>query len=435
MYSSRTNQAIIYQSFNASFVTALLGPRRVGKSTLVSEFARQSEEQAWAFFNMDKLTKRDAIKQRGLASIIEEQTHRKLGSQPKIWIAIDEAQKCPLLFEQIKVIYDQYKHQDAVKFILTGSGSLDLHQLSAETLAGRIELFYLQEFNLRETVTLQNQLTLPNVSSLDLIINGQDNQLTQVVEACSPFRRELNHGLEEQLLWGGLPEVLKLQETAHRLRYLSYYLQTYLEKDIRAITTINDLNLYQKLIEIIAEQTGSLRQDKRIIDALACSRDTLKKYRGYLAATLIYQEIYPFINNPLQRLVKSPKAYLLNNGLISYLTGIHDFKTLQSSGMIGHRLENWFLKELNIALTRSSQHSKIYYWRTAAGAEVDFIIHKKPVILPFEVTVSKQIQTNKLSNLRHFMQANPQASKGFYIYMGEFKIDDNIYFIPAWLIC
>lgn len=186
---------------------------------------------------------------------------------------------------------------------------------------------------------------------------------------------------------------------------------------------------------MIATQTGSVRQDKKIIEALACSRDTLRKYRGYLLATLVYQEIYPFINNTLHRLVKSPKGYLSNNGLISYLTGIDSLKTLETSGLVEHRLENWFLKELQIALDRSSAYSKIHYWRTTSGSEVDFVVKEKSTVIPFEVSYAKKIQNKKLNNLQNFINSMPSVSSGFYIYMGEFGIVQDIYLIPAWLVC
>src|SRR5262249_46749797 len=149
---------------------------------------------------------------------------------------------------------------------------------------------------------------------------------------------------------------------------------------------------------ISAEQTGSIRQDKEIVEALGCSRDTLKKYRGFLLATLMYKEVYPFIGRSLKRLVKSPKGYLLNNGLISYLTGIDELSILQKTGLIGHRFENWLLKELQIWLDRDPKRSEIYYWRTSGGIEVDFIVVKKPHIFPFEVTYSKQVQYKKVKN-------------------------------------
>ena len=135
-------------------------------------------------------------------------------------------------------------------------------------------------------------------------------------------------------------------------------------------------------------------------------------------------------------MVKTPKGYLLNNGLISYLTSIEDLSILQKSGLIGHRFENWFLKELQIWLDRGSVRSAIYYWRTTGGAEVDFVVQKKPWVFPFEVTYSNRIQDKKVKNLRRFMQEEPKALRGFYIYLGDYHYDADarIYFLPAWAV-
>jgi predicted AAA+ superfamily ATPase len=369
--------------------------------------------------------------------MIEESALQKLGGEKKIWVAIDEAQKCPALFDQVKLIYDKYKNQNAIKFILTGSGFLTLHQLSAESLAGRIELNHLREFGLQETAILQTGKKLPMVSLLDIICDHQKpSAILQNLDALLPFRQIFQEALETQLVWGGLPELLLLTNKNERLNYLGNYLQTYLEKDIRAITTITDLNIYQKLMEITANQTSSVRDDTRIINALGCSRDTLKKYRGFLEATLIYREIYPYINSSLKRLVKSPKGYLTNNGLISYLLGIDTLSILEKTGMIGARFENWVLNELQIWLDRDPRKHQIYFWRTSTGTEVDFIVHRPPDVFPFEVTYSNQISTKKLKNLKQFMQQEKNAQTGFYIYKGEYRYDpeNNIYFLPAWVL-
>src|SRR3984957_12899207 len=141
------------------------------------------------------------------------------------------------------------------------------------------------------------------------------------------------------------------QDNEERIIYLNNYIQTYLEKDVRAIESITNLTLYRNLMGIIAEQTGSVREDKRIVNALGCTRDTLKKYRGFLEATLLYQDIYPYIGSTIKRFVKSPKGYLKNNGLVSVLTGLVEYKTLASSGLIGHRLkelQSHFLKSWSL---------------------------------------------------------------------------------------
>lgn len=437
-YVIRSNQSLIYQSFDSPFVSALLGPRRVGKTTLVNYYAKQHSQYTWVFLNMDDREERARIEKNQLKELIQEKAQQQIGKGQKIWVAIDEAQKCTALFDQIKLLYDQFKDKNAIKFILTGSGFLTLHQLSAESLAGRLELNYLREFNLQENIHLKNpKIPFSENGFFDIACdNGNINALEEYVASRAPLRPLIEETLREQLVWGGFPEVLSTEETTFRHRYLSNYLQTYLEKDIRAISSISDLNLYQKLLEITAEQTGSARQDKEIIESLGCSRDTLKKYRGFLSATLVYKEIYPFIRSSLKRIVKSPKGYLFNNGLISYLTGIYDETILQKTGLIGHRFENWFLKELQVWLDKETKRNEIYYWRTSGGVEVDFIAEKKPAVFPFEVTYSDNIRHKKVKNLIAFLQEENKAAMGFYIYNGDFRYDSKsrICFIPAWAI-
>lgn len=437
MLIKRINQTQIYHSFLGPFVTAILGPRRVGKTTLVTQFIQEQTKQAWVQLNMDSWEERYRVENQELRRLIQEQSKLQLGGKTKIWVSIDEAQKCPALFEQIKILYDQYKDQNAIKFILTGSGFLSLHQMSSESLAGRIELHHLREFNLQETVSLKENVDLPRENFLRLVsINPVSDSLSHYIESRAPFRQLIESSLSEQLVWGGLPEVVESSDPSRKRSYLSNYLQTYFEKDIRAITTITDLSLFRKLMEITAEQTGSIKDDQSILDALGCSRDTLKKYRGFLAATLIYREVYPFIGSTLKRLVKSPKGYLQDNGIISYLSGIDDISILEKTGLIGHRFENWLLKELEIWLDGETKHSEIYYWRTSAGVEVDFVVERKPDVFPFEITYSTRIQAKKIKNLTTFMQDEPQAKLGFYVYMGEFKYDtkNKICFLPAWTL-
>jgi predicted AAA+ superfamily ATPase len=433
----RQNQPYIEKSFKSSFITAILGSRRVGKSTFAESYAEKHPQQKWVFLNMDRLVERKRVVAGELAALIEESSKQKIGTAPKLWILIDEAQKCPEAFDQIKVIYDAFKDKGIIKFILTVSGYLSLHQLSAETLAGRIELYYLREFDLKETTEFRTHTMIPTHSILEAACTSQNPEnVEHAIRELSPFRALLEEDLKFLLIWGGLPEVLQQSDDSERIRYLGNYLQTYLEKDVRAISQISDLNLYQKLMEVAAEQTCSVRNDTRMLHALGCSRDTLKKYRSYLSATIFYEEVYPFIDSSLKRLVKSPKGYLTNNGLISFLTGIHDIGLLSKSGLIGHRFENWFLKELQVWLDRSPYRSKIYYWRTTGGVEIDFVVDKKPYIFPFEVTYSQQIVQKKLKHLQIFLAEEAKAPFGFYIYNGKFfyNKESRIYFIPAWAV-
>jgi len=437
-YIKRRNQALIEKSIASSFVTAVLGPRRVGKSTLLKHLSSKLPSANKLYLSMDDRKERNLIETNGLKAIIEERLLRKIAPNNIAWVIVDEAQKCPAIFEQIKILYDQFKDQSAIKFILTGSGSFSLHQLSAETLAGRIQLYKLREFNLRETFALQSNKTISDdYSVLASLIDGENlENIAKVIDDLSPFRSALTSALRTQLLFGGLPEVLQATTEDERWRYLANYLQTYLEKDILAVQSISDLNIYQKLMGVIAEQTGSVRSDQKIINALQVSRETIKKYRGLLAATLMYEEIYPFIDSSLKRLVKAPKGYLTNNGLISYLTGIHDYSLLEKTGLIGHRFENWFLKELRTYLDQHPYLNEINYWRTSNDSEVDLIVNLKQRVIPCEITYSTQVDRKKIRTLKMFLQKEKKAPYGIIIYNGDFSYDatTRIYHIPAWMV-
>jgi len=438
-YTKRLHEERLFKAFANPMITAILGPRRVGKSTLLDHYISQHSGITAVRLNMDSMVTREQIKAGQLETLILTAIQRHLEPNRRVWVTIDEAQKCPEIFDQIKILYDQYKDQDAIKFIITGSALLELHRLSAESLAGRINLYYLSAFSLSESVKLIHDIEI-NQSIFDLIDTAENTDKKTwdaYFHYLMPYSTRLKETLSELQIWGGLPEVLLISGRNDRLDYLANYLQTYLEKDVRAIESITDLTLYRHLMDIVAEQTGSIRDDTKILNALGCHRDTLNKYRGYLQATLMYQDIHPYINSTLKRLVKSPKGYLANNGLISFLQGIYDSELLIKTGQIGHRLENWILNELQIWLNKNPGRHSLHYWRTTAGAEVDFVIHKPPYVYPFEITCSPFIEPNKVRNLIRFREYETKVKFSFYIYMGDFKFDleNKIIFIPAWAIC
>jgi len=438
IYLQRVSEASIYQSFETSMITAVIGARRVGKTTMVEEYARLHQEYKWVFLNLDHRSQRLGIKNEKLVQMIEEIAEIKLGGDEKIWVVIDEAQKSEEVFDQVKIIYDKYKDRNKIKFILTGSGQLTLRQQCAETLAGRIEIFDLREFNLHEAALIKRpDLSLPKYSILDAIFTGEDPvHINQLISELAPLRRVYEEAIKDELVWGGLPECLAKDTKDNRITYLGNYIDTYFEKDIRMLSTISDLDLYQRLMQITAEQTGSVRDDQKILDALGCSRDTLKKYRGYLHATMMYQEIYPYIGNTMKRIVKSPKGYLMNNGLISYFSGVYDINILEHTGLVGHRFENLVLKQLQINLDQDPKESKIYYYHTHGGFEIDFVIEKMPYVFPIEVTYGKKPKNKKNKNLRQFIEDEKNIKYGIYVYNGDFNFDseNKIIYLPAWAL-
>src|SRR5262249_39620939 len=127
---------------------------------------------------------------------------------------------------------------------------------------------------------------------------------------------------------------------------------------------------------------------------------------------------------------------LINNGLISYFTGIHDFSILKSTGLIGHRFENWFLNEIQAWMDGATERHQISFWRTAADAEVDFVVTLGTQIIPFEITYNSKVSQKKLNNLRNFMKKTPKCAFGVICYMGPFVWDEEerLLFLPAWMM-
>lgn len=253
MYVFRENEKDFFSSFEGMFVSALPGPKGVGKTTLVEHYMAIYPERKWVKFNMDERKQRQRIANDELLLMIEESSLQKVWSGEKLWVVIEEAQKCPDIFDQIKLLYDKFKDADKIKFILTGSAHLNLYNLVAETLAGRVDLLRLREFNLRETARLLNkELNSLHDNAFSLIFNSHNIDLFQELNShLRPFQKVLMSALELQLVWGGLPELLQIESEKERFKYLSNYLQTYLEKDIREISAINDLALYENIMKIM----------------------------------------------------------------------------------------------------------------------------------------------------------------------------------------
>jgi predicted AAA+ superfamily ATPase len=209
MFVDRVNKSVIYQSLKTGFVTAILGSRRVGKSTLIKHYAEMQSDQKWLFLNVDHFDIKDQIEHGKLRALIEEAARAQIGHH-KLHVVIDEAQKCPALFDQVKALYDEFKDTDKLKFVLTGSGFLSLHELSAESLAGRIELYYLRDFSLQEVTKFLHSDFVLSPSLLDVIANkGSHADMTSIIHAIAPFRQSLEMSLSIQLIWGGLPEVVQ----------------------------------------------------------------------------------------------------------------------------------------------------------------------------------------------------------------------------------
>ncbi|MCC6272722.1 MAG: ATP-binding protein [Deltaproteobacteria bacterium] len=437
MSVTRLFQSKIYAAFENSFITLLLGPRRVGKSFLVETYFKEHPQENAVFLNMDLLEMQLAVGLGNLVPVIENRLGKKLGDLPqKFWLVIDEAQKSPALFDQVKILYDRFKDTGKFKCILTGSGSLSLLHHSSESLGGRVFSYELMPFVLEEAFRLRHGEQEIARPFSQLVQNLDLSQIEALVLSLQPKQGLLRECLQEQLIWGGFPEVLKSADTEERKTYLANYRQTYLEKDVRSLDQVGDLSAFNRLLELIAFQTGNLRQDKRLYDALGISPQTLAKYLGILEATFLYYELPPYIHTPFKRLYKAAKSYLGDNGLLSYLRGIYGIDLLEGSDAIGAWFENWVLSCLKALMTTRYSDAKFYFWKTSGNVEVDVILEFENQILPIEIKYTQRPDTKKAKHLKRFLSEEGRAKFGVMIYNGPLQYDkrDRILYFPVWAL-
>lgn len=429
-----------FKLIDTSTITALLGPRRSGKSTFVDQYLKTKPHLPKIYFNFDQLSTREEIVKYSIEKLVLAQLSQENRKDTnKILIFIDEAQKEPKVFEQIKVIYDKQKinKKQSYKFILTGSASLNIHKQISESLAGRVELLRVFPFSISEAAKIKKsfqpqslgikQIFNPKGSFSNLLKNQKKWNIP--LSTVSKIKSLVNEVIE----YGALPEVLELNNIEKKQRYLLNYRDTYLEKDIRAGLDIGDLKSYSNLLTLLASQTGSLVVKKELKQKIGIAYNTLDRYLSILKATYILTELEPYIFSASKRLVKSSKNYFFDNGLLALLTGFLTFEQLIASGLVGNRFENMVINELIKRIKPYFPIADFYFWRSSSGNEVDLVIDFKEKIIPCEIKWTSNINQVKTTSLVNFLQDYKKAPYGVVIYNGDFFMDkqNKIIYLPV----
>lgn len=304
--------------FNASkyFPSILLtGPRRSGKTTLLRKLFKDAEYVLLEDLDIIARAKADP---------------RGFVEQYKNQVIIDEIQNVPELFSYIRTLIDADPKKYG-KWILTGSQEAPLMQGVAESMAGRSAIF----------------------------------QLLPLSQAESP---------KVSLLLGGFPEVLESPSVSNI--WFRSYLQTYLERDVRAITSIKDLSTFRRFLSVLATRVGSVLNKSAIAAPLGVSVNTLTEWLSILEITGQIVLLPPFYENFGKRLLKSPKIYFVDTGLLLHLLDVESEESLQRTPFLGEIFENFIISELLKFQINSGKRKDLYYFRDQQGLEVDLLVPK-----------------------------------------------------------
>jgi uncharacterized protein len=387
-------------------ITLLVGPRQAGKTTLLrlmEEELKQSGRKT-VFLNLD--IEADNIHFKSQDSLLRK---IKLETGNDGFVFIDEIQRKENAGLFLKGIYDQNL---SYKFIVSGSGSLELKEKIHESLAGRKRMIALSTISFEEFVNFRTDYRYEN--NLDDFFRIESDKTSML--------------LDEYLNFGGYPQVVLADRLEEKTRVISEIYQSYLEKDIRFLLDIKKTGALTDLFRVMSGQAGNLTNVSELSSTLGISAATVNNYLWYFEKTYILKKVPPFHANIRKEITKAPVYHFIDLGMKNF--GAGDFGNVSRS-RTGHLFENFIYNMLVEKVEYSA--SAINFWRTKDGAEVDFIIKTGNKATPVEVKYRRLKKPEITRSLHSFISAY-QPDAAFVVnldYSAQVGVGETtVYFVP-----
>ena len=392
-----------------SFFKAILvtGARQVGKTTMLKHLAEGTNR---TYVTLDNAMARDLAKS---DPVLFFQTYKPP-------ILIDEVQKAPELFEQIKIICDETEEKGLIW--LTGSQQYGMMKKVRETLAGRIGILELYSFSQREKngLVFEDELDF----SLDTLQARQSrvtsNDVTKVF----------------QHIWeGGMPQVWGVDDEL-RGEYYNSYIDTYLMRDVAEAGGITDTVRFRKFLLGCAALVSEQVNYSTLAEAADITQPTAKEWLRILEGLHIVYLLQPYSNNALKRLSKTPKLYFCDTGLCAYLSMWLTPDVLRQGAASGHFYENYVVMELVKNYAYSKSKANLTYYRDSNAKEIDVFIEENAIVHPLEIKKSANPDKREVKKYIVLDKAQLERGNGGFVCMCEqpIPIDDKNCFIPSNLI-
>jgi predicted AAA+ superfamily ATPase len=360
-FIERKVESTIRQYLKIFPVVAVLGPRQCGKSTLVKTLAKSWSDSLY----LDLQSDADLAK-------LDQPTYFFQSNADKI-ICLDEIQLVPQLFSVLRSVVD--KNRQNGKFILLGSASRDLIQQTSESLAGRIGMVYLSPFTLNELDDLE----------------------------------EFN--LNTFWLRGGFPDSYLAESDIFSEIWRANFIKTFIERDIPQLGFQIPALQLKRLLVMCAHNQGQLLNYSKLGESLGLTHPTIRRYIDLLEQTFILRTVLPLETNVKKRLVKSPKVFVRDSGLLHQLLAIPDFNSLLGNPVFGSSWEGLVIENVIV----NHPDWDYYFYRTASGDELDLVLEKGNQRIAIECKASTA----------------PKLTKGFYRALDVVKPQQTFVIIPT----
>ncbi|WP_269477160.1 ATP-binding protein [Hominibacterium faecale] len=393
----------------SSFFKAVLvtGARQVGKTTMLKHLA---EGQSRTYVSMDNPMARTLAQ---TDPVLFFQTYKPP-------IIIDEVQKAPQLFEQIKIICDESEEKGL--FWLTGSQQFNMMRNVRETLAGRIgilELYGLSK-NEIEGIKFSDDLDFSLPCLLERQKQVKKNDIVDVFEH----------------IWrGGMPQVVDA-DAEQRQEYYNSYVDTYLMRDVAEAGGITDTVRFGKFLTACAALTAEQINYKTLAEAAEISQPTAREWVRVLHGLGVIYLLQPFSNNQLKRLTKAPKLYFCDTGLCACISMWLTRDTLMTGAVSGHYFENYVVMELVKHYAYAKSKANLNYYRDSNAKEIDVFVEENNLIHPLEIKKSANPDRREVKKYALVDKTSLERGCGGIICMCQevIPIDDKNCFIPCSLI-
>ena len=316
-------------------------------------------------------------------------------------LTIDEAHKCPEIFDAIKRAVD--KKRIPGQFLLSGSANFSILKNIAESLAGRSVYLAIHPFNRREI----HQQIKPE-PFIKIFFENQEIRRKSTVKPIRP----------EEVARGSMPTVC-LRQVKDPVIWFRGYEQTYLERDVREMSRIGDLTVLRTLLRLTALRTGQLLSPSQLGRDAKLSAATTSRYLSLFEASFLINRIPPYRGNRSSRLIKSPKLYLNDAGLASYLAGMEQSASMRNDPFYGAVFETYVAQNLLSILSARWQNAALYFWAVQGRHEVDFVIEAGRSCLALELKSAARWQEKDLAGLKAFLKATPHCKAAILCHNGE----------------
>lgn len=390
VYIERTLQPVLARAAEEFPAVVLTGPRQSGKTTLLK---RQFGDR-FGYVSLEPPDVRAAasIDPRGFLEI----------HQPPL--ILDEIQYTPDLLPYIKEKIDSRRDLKG-QYLLTGSQNLLMHERVTESLAGRSAVLRLLPLSFHE-------------------LHGEPQAELPWDDSERPSGRTHSSYIDawRQFIRGGYPELAAEPKRDSALWYSSY-VQTYIERDVRGLRQIGDLTQFQSFLRVLAARSGQLLSLSDVGRDLGLSLNTAKQWLSILEATFQVIVLRPYFENVGKRLVKTPKVYFTDVGLLCHLAGLKDPEHAASGPLGGAIVETAVLSEIVKAAVHRGEDPHTYFWRTSHGVEVDFVSERGGRLVPIEVKQTATPRPAMASGVSVFLNDYAQKSdKGWLVHLGDQRL-------------